>query len=296
MPVCVSCLCLVVAKRKPTLEFALRGILDGLLDVVVRRGLLDAAGQVNNGDVGSRHTHGHASELAVKVGDDLADGLCGTCGAGDNVLRRATATAPVLAGRAVDGLLGGSVRVDGGHQTLNHVELLVDDLGERRQAVGRARGVGQNLNVGLVGLLVHAHDEHGGVGRWRRNDNLLCTALQVGLGLLRRGEDTSGLNNVVCASLGPGDVGRVTLLVEAHLLAVDGEIVAIDRNLALEAAVGGVVLEHVCLANRSVSDYPAMMAMLCINDKAYRIVRLDEGIVDSYDINVAVLDTASFGQ
>jgi hypothetical protein len=230
-----------------TLELAVGGVLDGLLDVFVRGTLLDAAGKVNDGDVGGGNTHGHAGELAVKLGDDLADSLGGTGGRGDDVLGSGAATAPVLAGGTVDSLLGGGVGVDGGHETLDDGVLVVDDLGERSQAVGGARGVGEDGDVGLVGLLVDAHDEHGSVGRGSGDDDLLSTTLQVGGGLFVGGEDTGGLDDVLGALLGPGDVGGVTLGVEGDGLAVDDEVLAGDLDVTLEDTVGGVILEHVGL-------------------------------------------------
>lgn len=237
----------VLSVAENALEGTLSSLLDGLLNLVVGSTLLEAGSKVNNGDVGSGDTECHAGELAVERGDDLADGLGGTSAAGDDVGSSGTATTPVLSGGTVNGLLGGGVRVDGGHETLNDAVLVVDDLGERSQAVGGARGVGEDLNVGLVAVLVDTHDEHGGIRRGSRDDDLLGATLQVSLGLLGGGEDTSGLDDVVGTGLSPGDVGGVALLVEADLLAVDGQVLAIDLDITLEAAVGGVVLEHVGL-------------------------------------------------
>lgn len=240
---------LVLGVGEHTLELTVGGVTDGLLDLLVGGALLDAASKVDNGDVGGGDTHGHAGELAVERGDDLADGLGGTGGGGDDVLGSSAATAPVLAGGTVDGLLGGGVGVDGGHETLNDGVLVVDDLGEGSKAVGGARGVGEDVDVGLVFLLVDAHDEHGGVGGGSGDDDLLGTTLQVGGGLLVGGEDTGGLNDVLGALLGPGDGGGVTLGVEGDLLAVDNEVLAVDLDVTLEDTVGGVVLEHVGLRN-----------------------------------------------
>jgi hypothetical protein len=157
------------------------GLLDGGLDVLVGGGLLEADSQVHNGDVLGGHTHGHTGELAVKLGDDLADSLwnskhqCsmmrvsthlgGTGAAGDDVGSSGTSSTPVLGGGTVDGLLGGGVRVNGGHETLNDAELVVQDLGEGSQAVGGARSVGQDVDVLGVLVEVDTADEHGGVGR-----------------------------------------------------------------------------------------------------------------------------------
>lgn len=239
---------LVLGVAKDALELAgLGGGLHDLLDLVVADGLLSAAGQVNNGDVGGGHTHGHAGKLAVEGRNDLSDGLGGTSAAGDDVLGSRAATSPVLRRGTVDGLLGGSVGVDGGHETLNESPVVVDNLGKRSQAVGGARGVGENLDVGLVFLVVDTHDEHGGISRRSGDDDLLGATLQVSRGLLGGGEDTGGLDNVLGTSLGPGDVGGVTLGVEADELAVDLDAILGAFDVTLELTVLRVVLQHVGL-------------------------------------------------
>lgn len=233
-----------------TLEGTLRSSLDGVLDVVVGSVLLNADGQIHNGDVGGGHTHGHASELAVEVGNDLANGLGGTSGGRNDVLGGSTTTTPVLGGGTVDGLLGGSVGVDGGHQTLDDGEVVVNDLGQGSQAVGGAGSVGDDIGATIVGLLIDTHHVHGGIGGGSRDDDLLGTTLQVGLGLLGGGEDTSGLDDVGGTGLAPGDGSGVTLGVELDLLAVDDQVGAVDLDVTLEVPVGGVILEHVGLRER----------------------------------------------
>jgi hypothetical protein len=137
--------------------------------------------------------------------------------------------------------------VDGGHETLNDTELVVDDLGEGGQAVGGARSVGDDVGRAVVLLLVDTDNVHGGIGRGSRDDDLLGTAVKMGLGLVNGGEDTGGLDDVVSAGLGPLDVGGVTLSEELDGLAVDDEVVTVVADLTLEDTVRRVVLEHVDL-------------------------------------------------
>lgn len=118
-------------------------------------------------------------ELAVERGDDLADGLGGTGGRGDDVVADGTATTPVLLRGTVNGLLGSGGGVDGGHETLDDTEVVVDDLGEGRKAVGGARRVGDDLVARVVLVEVHADDEHGGISRGGGDDDLLRAASQV---------------------------------------------------------------------------------------------------------------------
>jgi hypothetical protein len=58
-------------------------------------------------------------------------------------------------------------------------------------------------------------------------------------------EQAGGFDHDVGADLAPLQVGRVALLRQADLLAVDDERVAVHRHVALEAAVHAVVLQHV---------------------------------------------------
>ena len=148
----------------------------------------------------------------------------------------------VLVGRSVNGLLGGGGSVNGSHQTLNNSKVVVDDLGQRRQTVGSARSVGDDVVLGLVSVQVYSTDEHGSIGRGGRDDDLLGTSLQVGGSLVNGGENTGGLDDVVGTVGSPGDGSRVTLLVDGDLLAVDDELSVLVGDLALESTVGRVVL------------------------------------------------------
>jgi hypothetical protein len=197
--------------------------------------------------------------------------LSGTGATRDDVSSSGTSTTPVLGGRTVNGLLGSGVGVDSGHQPLNDTELVIEDLGERSQAVGGARSVGKNVDVLVVLLEVYTADEHGGIGRGGGDDDLLGTTLQVKRGLVNGGEDTSGLDDVLSTSLGPWDVCRVALLVHLDGLSVDDQVTGLRAgDLTLEVTVGGVVLEHVD-----------------------GILGVNEGVVDGKDVNVVVLDAVA---
>lgn len=80
--------------------------------------------------------------------------------------------------------------MDGGHETLNDTELVVDDLGEGSEAVGRARGVGDDVLLWVIRVQVDTADVHWCVGRWGGDDDLLGTTLQVSRSLFLGGEDT----------------------------------------------------------------------------------------------------------
>ena len=107
---------------------------------------LDAAGEVDDRHVGRGNTEGHSSQFAVEARNHFSDGLGCSSRRRDDVCGGRSTTTPVLVARSVDGLLRGRVRVHGRHQSLDDVVLLVDDFGQRRQTVGRARRVAESHN------------------------------------------------------------------------------------------------------------------------------------------------------
>lgn len=92
-----------------TLEFSFGSLLDGFFDLVVRDRFLQTAGEIDDRDIRGGYAHGHARQLSVQLGDDLANCLGCTGTAGDDVLRGRSATSPILRRGSVDRLLGGGI-------------------------------------------------------------------------------------------------------------------------------------------------------------------------------------------
>lgn len=93
------------------------------------------------------------------------------------------------------------------HKTLLDPERIVDDFGERCQAIGSTGGVGNNGMLSRVVLVVvDAHNEHCCVLGGCRDDNLLGTTLEMGAGLGGLSEDTSRLTDVVSTNTAPLDL------------------------------------------------------------------------------------------
>lgn len=137
--------------------------------------------------------------------------------------------------------------MDGRHEPFDECEVVVDYLCQRSKAVCRARSIGDNLDIRLVALFVDSHNKHRCVSRRRRNDDLLRTALEVGLCLLSRGENTGRLDNVICSSVLPWNIRRVLFRVESDRLAVDNKVITLYLDFAFELTMLRIVLEHVCL-------------------------------------------------
>merc|ERR1712151_1045440 len=75
----------LVGVSQESLLGSLGAGLDVGADFFVGGGLLELAGQVNNGDINSRHTESHTSDLVLKGRNDLGDGLGGTGGGRNDV-------------------------------------------------------------------------------------------------------------------------------------------------------------------------------------------------------------------
>ena len=228
---------------------AFRGSLDGSADLIIRRSLLEAAGQIDDGHVRARDAHGGAGQLALQGRNDLADRL-GSAGAGrDDVAVHTAGQTPVLLGEAVDDLLGGRVGMDGGHKALDDAEIIVDDLGQRRQAVRGAGSVGHDLDIRGVRIEVNAADEHRRVvlGRAGEHDDLRA-GVQMILRLFLGQERAGALEHILDTQLAPGQELRVAVVEQRNALAIDDQgrvlaALAIDR--AVKAAVHGIVLHSI---------------------------------------------------
>ena len=127
----------------------------------------------------------------------------------------------------------------GGREAPLDAEIVEQHLGHGGEAIGRARGVRDELMTGgIVLLLVDPQDDRdvrilGG----RRDHHFLGPGLEV----LGRGrlvpEDAGGLDHDVHPELAPGQCRGVLGGAHAHLAAID--------DLGVEDAVDGVVLEQV---------------------------------------------------
>jgi len=107
---------------------------------------LQSASQIDHGNVRNRNTESHSSKFSIECRDDFTDSLGSSGGRRDDVSASRATSTPVLARRTIDGLLCGRERMDGRHQALDDDEVVVDDLRQRSQTVGRAGSVAVQQN------------------------------------------------------------------------------------------------------------------------------------------------------
>ena len=218
---------------------------------VVHRGhrdrLLDDGGEVDQRHVGRGHPHREPVELALHLGDHLGERLGRAGGRRDHREAGGARAAHVLVRLVEDRLVVG-VAVDGGHDAVHHAEALVEHLDHRGQAVGGARGVGDDVvRGGVVPIGVDAEAEGGHVLALggRADDHLLRPAVDVGARLVPVGELARALEDDVHAGVAPGDLGGVLLGGDGDALAVDHDGLVGRADLAAEAPVHRVVLHQV---------------------------------------------------
>ena len=133
-----------------------------------------------------------------------------------------------------------------GHQAGNDAEFVVEDLGDGGKAVGGAGSIGNELCAFLVGVSVYAAYKHGGVVLGGSgHQNVLGAGFDVALSFFFGQEQTGGLDDILRAHLGPGQVGGITLCKHGDGLAVDDDGALLAADLSVELAVHCIVLQHI---------------------------------------------------
>ena len=148
--------------------------------------------------------------------------------------------------RKIEQLLVVGVRVDRRHPALLDAESLMDDFRDRRQTVRRARGVGNDLVLRRVVLLLVDPQDDCDVGAFgRRGDD---DFLGAGAHMLGRvvpiGEQAGRLEHHVDAERFPGQLRRIAHRQHLELVAVDRNRVALCLDAGVEVAQNRVVLQQ----------------------------------------------------
>jgi len=160
--------------------------------------------------------------------------------------------------------------VDGRHEPLLDAVRLVDDLGERGQAVGGAARVRHDVGPADVLLVIHPHDVHRSILGRGRDDDLLRPPGEMGARLRGGREHARGLADVIGPDGPPRDLGGVHAREELDgsrgRSGGDDEGVRghVGRDGAGVLPVDGIVLEEV-----------------------RRVVEGEEGVVHRHGQNVA---------
>ena len=222
-----------------------RGLVGGV-DLVHRGVPREHGVEVGDGAGGHRHPQRRPVELALHGLEDERRGPGGAGRRRDDVDGRAPRPAQVAV-RAVDQHLVAGVGVDGRHQALLDAEGVVEHLDQGHEAVGGARGVGDDLVLGGVEVLVvHAVDERGvGSLAGRRDDHQLGAGVEVGGRLVPVGEEAGGLDDHVHPEVTPRELLGIADGQHLQDVAVHGDAVIGGRDVVGQHAQHRVVLEQV---------------------------------------------------
>ena len=149
--------------------------------------------------------------------------------------------------RQVEQLLVVRVRVDRRHPAAAQAEALVQHLGHRGQAVGGARGVGDDPVPRRVVLVVVDAEHQGQVGTLGRgaDDHGLRARGEVLRGVVPLREQAGRLHHDVHAEVAPGKGRRVALGQHLEVARAHPQPAAFDRHLVGQVAEHRVVLEQV---------------------------------------------------
>ena len=233
-----------------TLERAVSCCLHGCVDVRYGRFFLEVRGQVDHGTGSHRNSHRDPGKLALELRDHQSDSRSCTGGRWDDV-QCCRPCAVSIGVRLILNLLIVGIRVNGGHQTALDTEGVVEDFGDRCQAVGGARCVRNALQVS--GELVIVNTQNASQIRTilcgSTEDNSLATGAQVGivtwLAILRSpGEKTGAFDDDVDVVFSPRHLRWILFGQRQDLLAVDDQVLIVVSDLSVVATVNRIVLEQ----------------------------------------------------
>ena len=163
-----------------------------------------------------------------------------------NHVDRGRAGATQIFVRQIQQALVVGVGVDGGHGAALDTKSVLDDFGDRREAISGAGGVRNDVMLcRIVALVVHAEDK-GGVGTVRGcgDDDFLHGRAQMLLGIRAPGEQAGGFNNDFRANRSPVELRRVLRAEYPEGFAVYRDAVFRVGHLMRQIAEHGIVFQQ----------------------------------------------------
>ncbi|MCY1445013.1 hypothetical protein D9M71_615120 [compost metagenome] len=138
------------------------------------------------------------------------------------------------------------VGVDGGHQALLDDQLAVQHLGNWRQAVGGARGAGDDLVRRAQNVVIDPVNDGrvGALGRCR-DDDFARPGSKMSSCLGAVGEVAGAFEHYIDGFGLPRQLGRVANGTDGNAVAIDGQAFVIELDIGSKDAMNTVVLEQV---------------------------------------------------
>src|SRR5690606_16807759 len=234
----------IAVDLENTLQAAVCGLPDGVVDLVNRGCARGNEGKINHRNVRRRHTDRGAVELAGKFRKHEANGLRRT-GRGRDDRHCGGARPAQVAVQGVENRLVACIGMHRRHEAMHETDAFVQDLGYRRKAVGGAGGVGDN-GVLLLQLVVVDAVNNGevNVGARGGDENLLRAGFQMLCRRIALGEDTGAFERDIDAELAPRQFGRVANGGHLDRAAAKIDAVTLYRHGAGVAAMHAVIFQE----------------------------------------------------
>ena len=177
--------------------------------------------------------------------------------------------------RQIEQLLIVGIGMDGGHRAYGYAEGILNHFCYGREAVGGARGVGNDVVLrGIVDFVVHAEDDGEiRIGGGRGNDYFLHRATHVLAGFFAFGENAGGFDDDFGTDRGPIEFGGILHFENAEGFPVHGDGVVTGGDVVRQIAENGIVFQQ-------------MRERLGIGDVVHRD-DLNRGIAERRAINIA---------
>ena len=218
-------------------------------------------------DVWRGHANGCPVQSAGQFRQHQAQGLGGAGAGRDHRQGRSAGAVQILVQR-VDRLLVAGITVDRHHVAALDAVCLVQHLGHRRQAVGRAGRVADHRHLGAQDVLIHTHHD-GSVDTvgWCRNQHAPRASGNQGRGSLLAGEQAGTLHRHIDAGIrhfGWIPLGRdadrpvgAALMANRDGVAVDDDLTGKPTMHAIVAQQMGVGLDAAEIVDRDRFDVRA---------------------------------------
>ena len=146
--------------------------------------------------------------------------------------------------QGVNNVLVACIGMDCRHVAALNADALLQHIGHRGEAVGRARGVRDDLVFGCKLVVVDPHhDGHVGALRRRRDDHAFRPGLEVLRCSRSIGKVAGAFEHHVDAEIAPGELCRVAFCSHRDLAAADIYPIIACGDLAGKTPVHAVVFE-----------------------------------------------------
>ena len=141
----------------------------------------------------------------------------------NDIFRRGAGSAQILAARAVNQRLRTGIGVNSGHGPHLYTKGVMEHFRHRRQAVGGARGHGNNRIVGVQRVVVNVIDNGFHVASGRGDQHFFSPGGQMRLRFLRGGIKTRTLDNQLGAYRFPRNMLSLFFRINGNFFAINDQ-------------------------------------------------------------------------